>query len=388
MPRTPYSPKTRPTQQVNLAAPTDPLPYTVGRYSFELDGISHPIAICSRVSGGDVSQDVVSHDVGKSYHTTRWAGKPRFNDIEAHMTAVAASDLWEWLKESIQNKPKPRDGTIVEYDARYQERSRRHFQNGVISEVQFPKLDASNANSLAEMVIKISIDDVTRKVGDRHVVKPEYGPNEIPKNKLWSPSNFRLTIDKFPGDQMKYIKVDGPTIKQNVMEVGKGQHMIIHKRAGRVDMPKITVTFASSLAEPWFKWNDDANRRLIKSKHKMDTTGSITYLAPDNVTELASLDFYGVGIESCTDDPCVADGSTVATTTAVLHLDRIEFKSGAGTFGGAAKDKKHHHHGHHHHGHGAGHGHGGADHGHGGADHGADHAGGGHVGGGHGHKKG
>src|SRR5262249_7001708 len=136
----PYSPKQK--QRVNLS---DNTPYTVNRYAFELDGIRHAIGICTKASGGDVTQEVIAAPVGNQYHNTRYAGRPRFNDIEVHLTAVSSAALWEWIKASLDNKPHTRDGTIIEYDARHRERWRRHFHNGLISSIQFPTLDSSSS---------------------------------------------------------------------------------------------------------------------------------------------------------------------------------------------------------------------------------------------------
>ncbi len=138
--------------------------YTGGRFTLELDQ-KKPVGIIQSIDGGHFKADPVPSMVGSRNIITRYAGKPKYDDISITCGMAMSHSFWEWVQASLDNQPQRRNGAVVAYDFNNKERMRRTFKSALISEVGFPPLDAAS-KSPAYLTIKISPETLEFADGD------------------------------------------------------------------------------------------------------------------------------------------------------------------------------------------------------------------------------
>jgi len=267
--------------------------YFGGRFTLELDD-KKPVGFVTSIDGGHFKADPVPSLIGASNVITRYAGKPKYDDITITTGMAMSPGFWKWVKASLDNKPERRSGAIVGYDFNNKERTRRTFKNALISEVGFPSLDASS-KSAAYLTIKISPETLEFADGDNSTLQMDQALNESVKQKRWLASNFKFALEKFKGDDsMRNAKIEAFTVKQNIINNPVGPEREARKEVGRLELPSLQISFAETQMKNWAAWFD---KSVVKGSYEQ-TTGAITYLASDYTTELMRLDLQNVGLSS------------------------------------------------------------------------------------------
>jgi hypothetical protein len=126
-------------------------------------------------------------------------------------------------------------------------------------------------------------------------------PLSPPKQKLWTPSNFRVRIDGLDDACRNISKVEAITIKQNVVENTIGEKLIFDKEPAQIDFPNVILTVPESDAEKWYKWHKEF---VIegKSYSASEKQGGIEYLSADLKQTLFTLGLENLGIIKFTPD--------------------------------------------------------------------------------------
>lgn len=308
-------------------------PYAGGRFALELDG-RQIVGFVSAIDGGHFKSDPVTSIMGGlpkrqggDILVGRYPGKPKFEDISLTVGMAMSPAFWKWVSATINNKPERRDGALVGYDFNLKERSRRTFKRALISEVQFPALDAA-AKQSATVTVKISPENLEYSVGDGSTLRYEQAQNEIQKQKLWLSQNFRFTLDRFGNsDALRNAKLESFSVKQNVITNPVGTELVARKEPGRVELPQLQVTFPESYLGDWMKWWEESVRGYQSTK---ETTGHITYLASDFATELMRLDLSGVGLTSLEVEKYEASKEGIAKVKATLYIEGMKLAAGKG----------------------------------------------------------
>jgi len=308
-------------------------PYSGGRFVLELDQ-NKAVGYVTSIDGGHFKSDTVQSLVGGRPGQTggdflvgRYPGKPKFDDITITVGAAMSPAFWKWVEATVNNKPERRNGALVGYDFNSKERSRRTFSRALISEIGFPALDAATKAS-AIMTIKIAPENLEYKEGDNSALQHSQAQDEFKKQKLWLTSNFRFSLDKFKGDDaLRTAKVEGFSIKQNVITNPMGNERYPRREVGRVELPQLQVSFSESALGRWMKWYEAS---VVKGNPE-ETNGVITYLASDNSTELMHLELGGVGLTSLEVDKYEAQKEGLARVKATLYVESMKLVSGKGT---------------------------------------------------------
>ena len=232
-------------------------PFTGGQFSLELDGTA--VGFLTGVDGGHFKSDEVKSSVGyDNYLVTKYAGKPKYEDITIGIGMPNSSRLFSWVKSSVENNPERHTGALVGFDnfQNKQERSRRVFDQALISEITFPALDAAN-NQPANITLKISPELLRYERGGSKF-NAQQARDEAVKQKRWSCANFGLRLDGFWGQgAQRNAKVEAFTIKQGIMANPIGRMLVTHKYAGRVEMPSLQISFPQSDLKQWTDWYDE-----------------------------------------------------------------------------------------------------------------------------------
>jgi phage tail-like protein len=305
--------------------------FYTGRFVLELENADQDMVIS--VDGGNFKSEAVGEKVGADGVETRYPGRQKWDDITITIGTSMSPRFWQWIKKSIENKPERRSGAIITCDFDGNERVRRDFKDALISEIQFPALDAKAKNP-AFLTIKISPETMEWKEldGKRKRGNPD-SPTQGPatKQKLWIPANFRFRLDGFPEGNMKWVqKVDQFSIKQNIINNPIGKELYIRKEAGRIEYPNLTFYVAEPYAKPWLDhWKEvvgDNTKRATSER-----TAGIEYLSSDLGSTLMNIDFQGVGITGVSFDKHEAGNDAVRFVKVECYTETMTLEPKQGT---------------------------------------------------------
>jgi phage tail-like protein len=303
-------------------------PFTGGQFALELDGSM--VGFLTSVDGGHLKSEEVKNMVGSdNYLTTKYPGKPKYEDITITVGMASSPDFWKWIKTTVEDKPERRNGAIVIYDFKHRERQRRTFYNALISEIGFPALDATSKQA-ATITIKISPERIKLEEPQGTRGSVSYGHDELAKQKLWLCSNFNFSLDRFKGDtSLKNAKLEGFTLKQGIMMNPIGRHLDTHKYAGRLEKPSLSISFPQSQIKPWVEWYDTCVRHGNYIGEM--TNGVITYYASNLKTELMNINLENVGITSVEFDKLESHKEGIAKAKVSLYVETMHLEKGDGT---------------------------------------------------------
>jgi hypothetical protein len=299
--------------------------YTAGWFALELDG-GMPVGFVTQIDGGQFKSEPIQNPTGKDPFISKYAGKPKYEDINIGIGMPNSARLFGWVKSAIENRPERHNGALVGFDNFFgrQERSRRVFHEALISEITFPTLDAAN-NSPANINLKISPERLTYERGSRRF-DAQQARDEAIKQKRWSSANFGFRLDGFWGAGAKRnAKIESFSIKQTIMENAMGNRLENTKEPGRVEYPNLSISFGESYMNDWYAWFQECVQGKVTRR-----TGAITWFAPDMKTELMRLNLDGVGLLNLEVERYEAGKEQIARAKATLFVEGMTLQSGAG----------------------------------------------------------
>jgi phage tail-like protein len=300
-------------------------PYANGRFQLELDG-NVACGYVSSVDGGHFKAEAVKSQVGGHGGTSVYAGKPKFDDITLSVGMAATPVFWKWIDASLHNKPERRNGAIVGFDMKNHERTRRSFYNALISEIGFPGMDGTSKNS-AMLTLKISPESVDWDPPSGKL-KQTWANEELTKQKMFLASNFQFSVDKFAGKaDYRHAKVDAFTVKQGIMQSPVGDWWVNYKEPGKIEIPNISVTFATAHVDDWVDWWEDT----VIDGNLDPSNGHLAYFQSNMAKDLMRVEFRNMTLLSLEFDKFEAQKEGIAMVKAVLQVEDLAVKMGPGT---------------------------------------------------------
>lgn len=209
--------------------------YSAAHFAFEMDGKAE-LGMFRSIEGGGMKAEVMSYQHGGTYDRWRQLGKPKFEDIKLQVGMAMTEPFYAWIAEFFKGNPVRKDGTIVAADFYYKERARREFTDAMISELTFPKLDASDKNT-AYMNVSMSVENIVFKKGGGGALQQNAGGD---KQVDWKACNFSFSLDDFPDECKRVTKVDSFTIKHTVLDYHSGGRRTASKTPSAIDWPQLS----------------------------------------------------------------------------------------------------------------------------------------------------
>ena len=291
--------------------------FTPGNFQLMLDGIT--CGFLKSVDGGAAVAQVLS-EPGPAYFAKKHLGPISYGPFALQAGPAMSKDLYDWISASWNGKYVRKNGSVVAMDQKFVAVSQREFFNALITETTIPALDGSSKDP-AYLTLKVA-PEYTRST------KASGKAAGIAKTaqKVWLPSNFRVTIDGL--DCTKVRAVDSFSVTQKVATDDIGDARDYRREPGKVEFPNLTITLAEVSAQSWFDWFEDF---VIKgnSDESKEKQGSIAFLSPNRQDELLRIDLFNLGIFSIGSDKVEANADRVATVTAHLYCERMEFHAAA-----------------------------------------------------------
>ncbi len=151
--------------------------------------------------------------------------------------------LVDWTNAFFKSQPQPKTAVIHACNANYESMATRELINTHITEVSFPKLDASSKDP-AYMTIKLRPEKIQYKKGDGNVVSGRVGE----KHKDWLAANFRVEVGGLPCKRV--TKVESFSLKQRVLRTKSSTRRASASVPTKVEIPNLKLTISKLDIKP------------------------------------------------------------------------------------------------------------------------------------------
>jgi phage tail-like protein len=270
---------------VSAAEAADKRSFVGGRFGLEIEKTY--CGAINQFEGANFTADVVSERVGQDRIPRKRLGIPRIEPITVE-TGLDMDKLWyDWIARTMNGEVVRKSGAVIEMDSSSKEIGRRNFTNALISEIEFPTLDAASKDP-GKMTVSFVPEQLQLVAGSG---KP-YPSSGAKKN--WLASNFRLSIKGLEAATQRAAKIAAFTVKQSVNAGQPGASRFSSIGPGPLEFPNLAVSVPEASSGPLYAWLDDF---LVKGNNGpgTDRPGVLEFLAADQKA-LAALQLAGVGI--------------------------------------------------------------------------------------------
>jgi phage tail-like protein len=294
--------------------------YVTGNFQLVLEG--NKSGFLKSIEGGTAAAEVVAEPIGGSPFVKKHLGPVGYEAFVARFGLSMNKDVYEWINASWSANYQRKNGAVVAIDNKLTAVSQREFFNALVTETTFPKLDGGSKDP-AHLTLTFAPEYTRTSKASGKVSAPS-------RQKLWLPSNFRVTIDGL--DCTRVRAVESFTVRQSLATDDIGDARDYLKEPGKLEFPNLAINLAESSAKTWLDWFESF---VIKgnSEDRKEKNGSIAILSPNLQDELLRVDLFNLGIFKIAPDKAEANVDRVATVTAHLYCERMELHLGAATDG-------------------------------------------------------
>ena len=290
--------------------------YTSGHFLFRLDDSLETTWVKS-VDGGGVKGAVTEESTGSTTFQMKHVATVEIEPLSIDVGISASTPVLTWVQDSWSRKFSRRNGELIHADFNLNSVLEQSFRDALLSEVTFPALDGSDKNA-AYLNIKLLPEFIELKKGDGNKVKGV----DSQKQKLWTPSSFRLDIDTVASS--KYVnKIDSFTVKQKIKPLYVGKSRYPELEPTGVEFPKLNITIAAAHAGDFIDWY---NELVVKGDQdpSQQKTGSIDFLDPSTNQEIFSIDLKKIGINHLTIEKSDANAESIKRCKIELYVESLE----------------------------------------------------------------
>jgi len=293
--------------------------YSAAHFMFELDGVDK-LGMFRSIEGGGLKADVMTYQNGGTYDRWRQLGKPKFEDIKLQVGMAMSEPFFKWIEEFFTGKASRKNGAIIAADFDYKERARREFSEAMITELTFPKLDATDKNT-AYMNVSLGVENIVFKKGGGAQIQQLEGERN---QKGWKACNFKFSLDGFTAPSARVTKIDSFTVKQNIVEYASGGRRTVAKIPSAIDYPQVSFYLPEADAQPLF---DHVKKRIVDGEvpgrlhariETFDNSG------PDNGVRF-SLDLLNVDILNVQLDKADSSSEEIKQVKVDIYVESIKF---------------------------------------------------------------
>lgn len=297
--------------------------YSAAHFVLELDG-SHIAGFFRSVEGGGVKSDILTYQMGGNNAQWRQLAKPKYEDLKIQVGMSMSQEFYGWISEFFAGRIHRRNGAILAGDFHYKERARREMFDMIISEVAVPKFDAAD-KAPCYMTVTLVPERVRFSPGRSSV---DLSPVVQNKQKLWTPNRFEFTIAGFEQVTRRVTKIDGFTIKQQILEYRTGNTRDPVRIPGRIEFPNLTFYLPESDAAPLVQ---HFTKRVIGGEKAPDTrlTGSITALDSDGGA-LCTISLFGLDLAAIGPDKSDSTSQDIKQVRIDLTAESMAFNYASG----------------------------------------------------------
>jgi hypothetical protein len=295
--------------------------YTAGHFELKID--SHvTTAYIKTVEGGYARRSIVDEPIGPDLNRIKHTAVLDIEPMTCECGIAGLGDVLRWIQASWRKEFNRRSGQITHANFDLNPTFEHEFFDALIQETTFPALDGG-AREAAFMKIKFQPERVKhRKVSSKNKVRPITGS----KQKLWTPSSFRFSIDGI--DEMKFTnKVDAFTVKQGVKKFWMGEPDHPQIEPTKLEFPNITGTIALEYADKLLEWYASY---IVKGQNdkKAQKSGMIEFLDPSKTKTIFAINLYEMGIAHLQVIGSTANQDAIKRVKFELYCGRMDIDGG------------------------------------------------------------
>src|SRR5688572_13524861 len=264
---------------------------------------------------------MLTYQQGVNSDLWRQIGKPKFEDITVQVGMGMSERFWKWIRAFFARDILRQNGAVLGADFGYVERTRRTFREALISEIQLPAVDGSSKDP-CYMTVKISPEQLAYEGGTQK--KITCSPGLKSPQKKWLAANFDLQLEGYDEGLKRVQKVDGLTIKQQILDYQYGQARMPTKSPGRMDFPNLTFYIPEVDSKVFV---DAVKKRVVDGDviSEGKKNGALTYLASD-MSDLCTVTLKGIDILSCEPEKFEASSENIHRVKVLVQVESMEFE--------------------------------------------------------------
>lgn len=296
-------------------------PYGAAHFALELDGKKDSIGVIRSVDGGWAKSEIMTYQHGDSLEFWKQIGKPKYEDLKVEFGMSFSDEFYDWIKSFFTGNVLRKTGAIVAADFYYKERSRREFENAMISEITMPGLNGGDKNAI---YMQATIVPETLRF-----VKP--GGGTLPANKvgqfkqkLWSAANFSFELGGGLAEACRYCtRIDSFTIKQQTHEYHSGEQREPIRVPGILEFPNITFYVPEANVQPFI---DRYNKYGMQGELQTSRLTGQIEIRDNKKSALCTITLQGVEIASISSDKGESGSDKIKESKIEISVESLEFK--------------------------------------------------------------
>lgn len=290
--------------------------YTAGRFMLDVNGES--AGYVKKVSGGAMTADIASNDLGPDNIQKKHVANIKWDPFKVSMGIGMGNEMYQWMKAAFQKGYVTKNGSVTSADFNYKAQSVREFYDALITEITVPKLDGASKES-AYFDIGFQAERV-RWLKGQGEVKGKTGA----KQKAWLCSNFRVDFGGvLPCDRV--ATVDSFTWKCAVAADQVGIFREPTQHPAKVTVPDLKLSISMADYHPWAErakaWFVDGQHEEANELH-----GSIQFLGPDMKAVLGEIELKNCGFKKFSTGDLEANKEGIARFDVELYVEQMLFK--------------------------------------------------------------
>jgi T4-like virus tail tube protein gp19 len=290
--------------------------YTAGHFELLIDGHKTTTFLKS-VDGGWAKANIVDDPIGGNSNRVKHISSLDVDPISVEFGLSGASHILEWIGGSWKRQWSRRNGQITHADFDLKQTFEHWFYQALITETTFPALDGSSKDG-GYLKCKIQPERVETKMTDGPQITGDYSP----KQKLWTPSAFRFTLDQLDG--MEYTnKIESFTIKQGVKKMYTGADRFPLIEPTKIEFPNLSGTISLGYADKLLQWHQDYIQKGKKDP-AAQMSGAIEFLTPDRKSSIFRIKLFEVGLMSAAIQQATANADQIKRVKYEMFVGRME----------------------------------------------------------------
>jgi hypothetical protein len=298
--------------------------YTAGHFELQIDGHKTTTFLKS-VDGGWAKANVVDDPMGGNSGRVKHLTTVEIEPMSLEFGLSGSTHILEWIQGSWNRKWARRNGQISHADFNLQHTFEHWFYDALITETTFPALDGASKEG-GYLKCKIQPERVVTK----SAAGPSIGGDHNLKQKMWTPSSFRFTLDQI--DDMQYAnKIESFTIKQGVKKLYTGADRFPLVEPTKIEFPNITGTISLAYADKLLRWQRDYIQSGKKDP-KAQMSGSIEFLSPDRASTIFRINLFEVGLLSASIQQATANADQIKRVKFEMFVGSMKL-DGPGSLG-------------------------------------------------------
>jgi len=292
--------------------------YTAGHFELLIDGHKTTTYLKS-VDGGWAKANVVDDPVGGETNRIKHISSLEIDPLSVEFGLSGSTHILEWIQDSWNRKYTRRNGQISHADFNLKKTFEHEFFDALIVETTFPALDGASKDH-GYLKCKLQPERVVTKMAPGPTIVGDYNL----KQKFWTSSAFRLTLDHIDG--MQYTnKIESFTIKQGIKKFYTGANRFPQIEPTKIEFPNLSGTIALGYADGLLQWHHDYIVAGTKDP-EAQMTGALEFLSPDRASTIFRISLAEVGLASAAVMPASANADEIKRVKFELFVGSMKLE--------------------------------------------------------------